>query len=376
MRLPALALLAALPVACDGPTSEHPSPRGLVIQNDHPDDPSRPHFFDFGVLEHGSRREQAIRFLNTDPAPVTITEASPACACTSAKRLRLIGEDGSVLEEGNLERRGAMLTVPPGGLAELLLGVNTKSVLPNKEKLAILRLQTDSLNSPFITLEVHLATTRPFLVSPSSIQIGQVPYSHGGAQQCEVMTSSKGADERVLGISSASDGLEATLDYVFVNDEHVWTVTARTLPLLPKGPIRGQVVLDTALETGERGTLRIDVWAQVVDDVGFDRPNPHFGRLRPGETRTLPLQLVARVPGMRVQVEDVVLRGPAAEHLSVRFGPKEGTYVDETGLSELWSVDVVAAGTLPPGRFEVELIALLTDDQVSEVRTKVQGVVQ
>ena len=223
---------------------------------------------------------------------------------------------------------------------------------------------------------MHLATTRPFLGSPSSIQIGQVPYSHGGAQQCEVMTSSKGADERVLGISSASDGLEATLDYVFVNDEHVWTVTARTLPLLPKGPIRGQVVLDTALETGERGTLRIDVWAQVVDDVGFDRPNPHFGRLRPGETRTLPLQLVARVPGMRVQVEDVVLRGPAAEHLSVRFGPKEGTYVDETGLSELWSVDVVAAGTLPPGRFEVELIALLTDDQVSEVRTKVQGVVQ
>lgn len=378
MRLPAPALLVtlplvALPLACGGSPEE---PRGLVIQNEDPDDPARPHFFDFGELEHGSQREQAIRFLNTDPTPVTITEASPACACTSAKRLRLVDPGGAVLEEGDLERRGAMLTIPPGGVAELLLGVNTKSVLPNKEKLAILRLQTDSLNSPFITLEVHLATTRPFLVSPPSIQVGQVPFSHGGAQQCEVMTSRKGAEERVLGIRSTSGGIEASLDYVFINAEHVWTVTARTLPLQPKGPVRGQVVLDTSLENGERGTLEIDVWAQVVDDVGFDRPNPHFGRLRAGETRTLPLQLVARAPGLRIQVEDVVLRGSAAEHLSVQFQPQEGAYVDDEGLCELWSVDVVAGEGLPPGRFEVELIALLTDEQFPEVTTQVQGVVQ
>jgi hypothetical protein len=374
MRHLALAILGVLLVACgeDGPVVS----AGLIIQNDAPDDPSRPFFFDFGRVEHGTRQELPIYFLNTETEPIIVREIDPACACTSAKRLTLVDEAGQVLREGNLERRGDMLTVPPGGRVELLLGVDTRSVLPNREKLAIMRITTDSLNTPWITLEIHLLTHRPFLVTPASIQLGAVPFAHGGAAQCRIMTGTKDGDSTVVGVRSTSGEVEATLDYVFVNDEHVWTLTARVPPLQPMGAMRDKIVLDTIDSKGVEGTLAVDVWASVVEDVGFTRVNPHFGVIRVGRSATLTLELVARVPGMRVRLLDVQLSGPAAEHITATWGPTPGAYVDDEGKSETWAVSLEAGVGLAEGRFEAQLRALLSDDQYPVVSTKVQGLVR
>ncbi len=372
---PQLALLLGLALSLLASCGGRAPQEGLVIQREHFDDPTRPLFFDLGMLEFGTRHELPLRWRNTDATPVTILEVDPACSCTAAKHLRLIDEQGSVLEEGDLDRRGEMLSIPPGGLAELVVGINTASVVPNREKLAVMRIQTSSLQTPFLTLEIHLETHRAFLVSPASIQVGGVPTSYGGSAQCTVMTGKKGADSRVLGIHSSSEGIEPTLEYLFVNEEHVWTLTARVLPMQPKGPLHGTIELDTIDERGQKGILAIDVWAQVVDDVGFDRPKPHFGALRPGESRQLTMELLSRVPGLRLHVSEMRLHGPAADHLRVEFAPRPGAYVDSDGACEAWSVTLDVDGELPPGRFEAELEALLDDDQYPRVTTTIQGVV-
>ena len=135
-------------------------------------------------------------------------------------------------------------------------------------------------------------------------------------------------------------------------------------------------MLRTTDDAGDEGELSIDVWAQVVDDVGFAQRNPHFGVLALGETGTLPLILVARVPGMRVRLEDVRLEGPAASHLTVTFQPEVGAYLDDDGSCQRWEVRVVADGALPAGAFEAELIALLDDDQHPQARTTLRGMVR
>lgn len=361
--------LAGLP-ACDAGAE---TGGGLVVLNDDPVDPRRPHFFDLGELEHGTRTELPVLLENRDPVPVTIEHVDPACQCTSVKRLRLVDEEGRVLREGDVERDGRMLTVPSGGRTELLLGVNTLSVRPNRDRLAILRVVSDSVTTPFLTLEVHLRSHKPFSVTPRSLQLGAIPQSHGGSKQVRILTGVPDSGARVAGVRETTGGVEATLDHHVDGAEPVWVLTARVPPLKPKGGLREKVVLDTVEADGEEGTLEVDVWAQVVDDVGFDRPTPFFPPVREGETSTLELDLVARVPGMRVRLEDVRVSGPAAEHVSATFRPAEGYYVDDDRRCERWTLELEAGPGLPPGRFEAELVALLDDDQWPEVRTTLAG---
>ncbi len=376
------ALLLSLPLcltACDpardlAPVTDNES--GLVIDNEDPADPARPHYFNIGMLEHGTRSELPVYLVNRAAEEVTIQHVDPACMCTCAKRIRLVDEAGTILEEGDVKRRGNVLTVPPGGRVQLLIGVNTRSVVANTKKLAIMRVVSDHPENPYLTIEVHLETNRAFMVTPASIRLGEIPQGYGGSAQTSIMTGKRGGGERLMDVKSTTGDIETNLDYLFVNGEHTWTLTATVPPLKPMGALREKVVLRTLLEDGEEDTLEIDVWAQVVDDVGFDRSNPHFGALNFGETRTLNLDLVARVPGMRVRMEGVELTGPASDHLTVTWSPKYGEYVDDDGAAERWTLKIVTHAELPSGRFEADLVALLADDQVPEVRTKLNGFVR
>ncbi|MDA1265281.1 MAG: hypothetical protein O2816_09415 [Planctomycetota bacterium] len=377
MRL-LLLLFALLPLAACGDSAGGAAakPAGLVILNDDPADPRRPFFFDMGRLEHGTRHELPIRMRNTSAESVKIKYASGVCLCLAPERIRLVDEDGQVLEEGDLERQGEVLTVPAGGLVELLLGVNTRSMTANSQKLAILQLGTDAPATPFVQFEVHLESYRPFLISPKSVQLGAIPHTYGGSGQVEVMTGVRRGQGKVVGIRGTTNDLAATIEYLFVNGEHIWTLTAVVPPMKPKGAFQGVVTLDATDDEDEPTTLDIPVYAQVVDDVGFDRAVPNFGGMVQGQTRTLPLDVVARIPGLRVRLEDVRLSGPSAEHMSVTWGPKEGAYVDDAGHCERWALQVVASSTLPAGRIEAQVLVLIDDEQYPEVRTDLFGQVR
>ena len=368
--IPILALALA---ACDaGPGG------GLVVVD--PVYPDRPFYHDFGALRHGSRAEHRVRLRNLDREPVTFQFASPACTCTVPRALDLIDENGALIEEGDLERAGEILTVPPDGLCEFVLGVNTAMVRPNEHKLAIVRLGSTSRTTPYLTFEIHLVAEKLFTVKPADIRMGEIPRGYGGTAKATIMTGVARSDARLIDIVDTVAGddwdLTARLDHIFVNGEHVWTLVPTLSENLPLGPKHGKVVLSTTDATGQgdAGRLEVDVWAQVVEDVLLLPRRPHFGVVPEGTEGTLRVALKALVPGTRVRVESARVQGPVAQHLSVAYGP--AGYVDDEGRAARWELVLTSDEELGTGIFKGRLVVDLDDEQYPVVETGFEGFVR
>jgi len=367
---PLLLLLACFAAAC-GPAQVG----RLVIDNPDPDDPARPTFFDIGTLRHGTRTRLPVHFTNDGRGPVTLMHVDPACQCTVAERVRLVAQDGGILVEGDVRRDGNMLVVPAGGRMELVVGINTKSLLPNRDKLAVMRLRTSSPETPFITLEIHLMSESLFQVTPDALRLGEVPESYGGSARVEIMTGWPKSPARILEVVEATGAVQAQMTHVHVNGEDIWALVASLSPGLPRGAVREKVVLATTDREGhgDGGRLEITVWAMVGPDVGLSRRHLHFGVLPQGTSGTLELEVVARVPGLRLSVAGVEFGGPAAAHLSASFAPAPGRYVDVEGRCERWVLTLAADAALPPGPFQGTVTVLLDDEQYPCIEAPVAG---
>lgn len=371
-RLLSLLAIATLFSACSDPSSA--GGQGLVMLE--PENPDRPFFHDAGALPYGSSVEHTWSFRNTDSEPVTIKTANPACACTRLKDLRYLPEDGSSPVRGDLDAGRDLLTVPAGATLELVVGISTTSLQPNTDRLAVMRVTTSSRVTPFLTFEVHVKADKPFLVKPAEIRIGDIPLSHGGAGKTLVMTGVRGGAARILDVLEVSGGLEAELDYQFVNGEHHWTVLARVPGGRDMGVIHERVTLSTTDSDGlgDDGRLILDVWANVVEDV-YVAPRMHFGVIREGEPKTMDVGIRALVPGMRVRVEGVQLVGESSEFIEVLDILPVG-YVDDEGRTNAWTLKLQAGDSLPQGAFDLELLVGLDDEQYPEVKSRIQGVVR
>lgn len=348
--------------------------RGLVVVA--PAIPERPFFHDFGTLRHGTRTEHAVHLRNTDPEPVTILSADPACACTRARALRLVDGEGTLVEEGDLESRTGMLTVPPGGLVELVIGMNTASILPNQEKLAVMRVRTSSENTPFLTFEMHVLAEKLFTATPGEIRMGEIPTGSGGSARTNIMTGARDSLARIVEVLETTGAVTAELEEVFVNDEFVWGLTATFPPLLPLGPQHATIVLATtdAEGQGAGGRFEIAVWASVVPDVVVLPHNLHFGALAPGEGGTLEATLRALVPGARVKVLEAQVEGPRADLFAIDYEPQG--YVDDQGRSDRWALRVTSSPEMASGRFAGTLRLRLDDEQTPEVVEEFAGYVR
>ena len=346
---------------------------GLVVLN--PDDPERPRFHDMGTMPHGSRGEWVVRMQNLDPVPVTIRSINVACACVRAKSVRWIDADGKVLAEGDPQSREMALEVPAGGLLELVIGVYTASIRPNSERLAILTLVSTSKVTPFLAFELHINPQKLFSLKPSEARLAEIPRGYGGSQKINIMTGLRGSEARLLEVIETSAGVEAELDYLFVNNEHTWGLLVRVLPNQPPGAFRGKVVLSASDAQGQ-GTeqrLEVPVWAQVVEDVTITPHILNFGNLLPGVEGQLRAKVRALVPGARVKVIAIEVSGEVAEHLSVTFSPVG--YVDADGRCEAWDVIVFSDTEMPQGRFRGALTVKLDDEQYPTLEKAFQGLV-
>ena len=371
MRLSTLAPLglALASSACDG---AEPA-RGLVVVD--PDDPARPFFHDAGTLPRGAREQHVWRLRNTDRVPVTFTSATPACQCTRVKAMRTAPAGAHEPVLGRLDSPDGILTVPAGGEMELVVETITASLTPNVDRLAILRVNTSSKHTPFLTFEIHVKAAEPFRVTPGEIRIGEVGISHGGSGTAQVQPAVLDSTLRLTGVKETSGGLTAELDYLFVTGQHVWTVTATVPPGHPRGVAHGEVLLGTVdEEDGSTGEVAVEVWANVLDDVHMAE-RLHFGAVPAGEEKPMVAHVRALVPGMRVRVLEAIFEGPAADSLRVD-GITARTYADADGRSSHWEVELVAGDDLARGPFEATLVVRLDDEQYPELRARVQGVVR
>jgi len=364
---------AALLAACGRPEPA----RGLVVLD--PENAARPFFHDAGTLEFGARTEWTWSLENTDQAPVTILSATPACHCTRLKDLRAWPAGGGPAIEGDPNAKGALLVVPPLARLELVLGIQTASVLPNQDRLAILRVNTSSPATPFLNFEVHVRARRTFLVKPAEIRIGDMAHTHGGSGSTTIMTGVPDSPARVLSVLETTGGLEAVLDYQFVNQEPVWTLTATVPPGDPEGArglVHEKVVLATtdAEGEGDQGRLAIEVWANALEDVVIDR-RVLLGAIPRDVEKRAEVTVRALVPGMRVRVLSAELSGRDAQSLVVAgFEPR--AYADDQGRSNLWSIALATRAGLEPGLLEARLTVRLDDAVTSELSTSVEGVVR
>lgn len=372
VRLPWLLALAGVLACGRGPSDHAPEPGGLRVTN--PTDPARPAFHDFGRVGYGSSLDHTIVLENTDPCPVKVMSIQGGCSCTAVTRIVCRSLDGSVIE-GDPRAANDILTAPPGSSIELDVRVDTTKTDPNRDKLAILRLRSDSEVTPFITFELHVYAERLFTLTPAVLRMGPLAQSHGGSRPVRVLLADRSSPARVLATEVQGEHVHATVDETVVAGDIIWVVNVTAPALSPLGAFRDVIVLHTtgADGTGEGPPLEIEVWGEIVPDVVIEPRQLNFGLLEPGAHGRVQASLRALVPGARVKIEGHELDPALGDHIAVTCEPLAP---DATGRCPEWRVVLEADGELPQGRFAARLTLHLDDSQVPEVAVDVLGQVR
>ena len=368
-RAPVLLMLLAAFASCDSQPQ-----LGLVAQN--PVDAKRPYFHDFGTLEFGQEVQRTFTFLNTDPHPVTVLSLHPACTCTRVRSMSTVPAGGGPAIKGDLEMAENIIRVQPGGILDMVVAVNTKSIRPNSDSLNILRVRTDSKNTPFMTFELHVFAEKLFTLSPADLRLGDVPISHGGSKRLSILTGYPHSPAEVVAILEATGGIEATLQPTLAGSEMRWDLTATLPPLTELGIRHETILLSTTDDAGEgnAGRLLVHVWARVVPDVIIRADPIHFGLVSAAEGGQALAELQALVPGARVRILQARYEGAGLEPLQCEYAPLG--YVDSEGRCDRWSLRLLVPAGMAPGRFQGSLECLLDDEGSPSVSVSLQGVVR
>lgn len=360
----ALAVLVLLVAqGCQEHSPTRPSAQGLVILNGYPE---RPYFHDFGNLPFGQQAQHVFEIENTDPVPVAIQDMKASCGCVTP-RVSYTAADGRVVE-GALAGDGPVITLPPGALARITVKVDTTHVQRmNTDKLEQVRLRSDSLATPYITLEMHLVVERLFRSVPERIDLGLVPQSTGKSARADLSTEIRGSAARILGVESVEGPLVVHVDATEMAGETLWILSLDVKPEQALGTLVGKVKLQTtgADGTGAGLSLEVPVIGQVVPDVVLD---PGLLVFRTGEAGSAPRAeavLVALVPGERVLIRSTALSGAAADQLRVEATPIEP---DENGRATRWKVAVEVSETARDQAFSGTLTIETDHPRVPTVR--------
>ena len=364
-----LALL--FPAACD---RGHEAERGgLTVLNPVEGRP----FFDFGQVPYGSTVEHVFEIRNDEANPVRIRELMPSCGCATP-RIHYVAADGSRVE-GTSGTDGAVIVLPPGAVAQLLVRVDTTQVQTmNIDKLATVRIRSDSATRPFLTVEMHLLVVRTMQAVPGSIELGQSPRSSGRSGRSDVTCALPGKSVRVRGIEKIEGPFTATVDATEISGVPVWIVVATVANDLPIGPARGKVILATTKEdgTGEGASFEISVSAQIAPDVVLRPPVLAFGTIAKGTAARVVGDLVALVPGERFHVTATeVTTEPqgAAQWIASEATPVDP---DDEGSSSSWTIVLQSWPKLEEPLFSGTLVLRTDHPKAAEIRVPFSGAVR
>ncbi len=361
-------LCSLLLAACgEGPsTSGASSPgtatgRGLVILNPTSD---RDYFHEFGRLAHGDIVSHVFKLKNTDTRPVTIEDLQASCSC-SKPMVSYIDENGARIVGKRLEN--PVIVLPPGVTAEVSITVDTNHVrVKNVDKLAQVRLMSDSLNTPFITFEMHLLVELAFQATPPMLAMKQVPISGGGHTSCDIVRAVRKDQANILEVLESSPGLEVTIDHFESFGVQVWRVSAVLIPPLKRGSWQGEILLRTSGNDGEGegAPFRIPVTAQITDDIVIQPTPLGFTPFSTTDGAIASARLLALAPGHRVKILDAHIEGELPEGLVLSYEPKQP---DGQGRSEQWNLTLTAPASYPPERVVGRLVFDLDDPNMKRV---------
>jgi hypothetical protein len=342
--------------------------QGLVIENPVG---NRRTFFDFGDVAFGREIKHVFQIRNADLDPVTIHDILPSCGCTVA---RITYEDAGGKEVmGSIAPGERVITLPPGVLAHLTLSVDTTHVeTMNRDKLTQVRVRSDSKNTPYLTLEMHLVVRRSFRSVPDRIELSESPRSAGKSGRADITVEEAKSQAQIRGIASIEGPFDATVDPTTVSGVEVWILVATPKPDLPLGPARGRVTLATTRDdgTGEGPPFSVSLSAQITEDVVLHPAVLTLKRPKPDEALSARTELEALIPGQRVKVLGTKVEGLGAEALHVELAP---TDPDVHGRASLWEIRLRAAPDTQVPTFAGHLTIELDHPRVPKLEVRYSG---
>ena len=343
--------------------------RGLVIRNPS-SDPTRPYYHSFGVLPLGRIATHVYELVNTDPAPVTVERVIPACTCTLGRAWFVDAEgrrtDGSLAQE-------PVIVVPPGAVLHLEFRLDSRAVQhKNTDRLSTVSIACDSPNAPYLQLEMHSLVEVALQATPSPLELRELPQSSGGGGATRVATARTGSAVRVLGLSSASPGLEVSVQEAELLGERLWQVSVDVEPGLPIGPLLGEVVLAVSGPdgSGEGEPFVIPVRARIVEDVVVLPGAIGFGRFDPASGASAEALVRALVPGERVRVLGAELEGESSEGIELEWAAEQP---DAQGRSATWRIRLHAPPALAGRRVHAKLRVELDHPTLRWVEARLAG---
>ncbi len=334
----------------------------------------RPYFHDFGEVPRGDILEHTFRLRNAEDGPISLLDTQGTCSCTSVRRIRAVLPDGTTVE-GDPRKKDGMLDLPAGAVAEMTVRMDSSKAAANHNKLEVLRLRTNSTRTPYLTFEVRFFPRQLFQVTPSVLDLQDVPQGAGKSGKVDIVTGVKGSPARILGIAQQGEHARAEISETFSLDESLWVVNVTWPANQAMGAFKDTVVLSTTDAKGEGAadTLEIPVWARVVSDVVIYPQQINLGALQQGESKTVSAELRALTPGLYTKVRKAFAEGESSGHIEIA---SEAVAPDSLGRSKTWKLSIAVSPGLPPGRIDAVLVVSLEDEQFPEVRAPLVGYVR
>ena len=372
--------LVATPILGCGNEAEvtnHGVEPGLVVAIQPDEDPERPGYFDFGVVEDGQIVSHTFVLENKDSRDVTIQKVDPGCGCTVARVMR-IEKDGSRTPP-MAERPLELLILEPGMRAEIELLVDTKAVkIKNIDKLFMVRISTNALDNPYLTLECHLIVDQPWQIAPASVNLLNVPQGAGATGKVTIKSANEKKGLMLGEIQSLPKGTTAKLVRQEQFQAPVWTLEAGFLAPVPIGRQGFDVWIDTVRADGSPAEpILVKVAGNVTADVGFMpermilRPNPSGIGIKTevGLGKTI-AKLSSHLSGHTLKVVGYQITGDQADHLEFDAQPVRP---NANGASSEWNLSLIAKDSLSVEKFTGTINIELDDAQYKQMELPYVG---
>lgn len=314
---------------------------GLAIVD--PQHPAHPNWVDLGAIPFGDTVRYEVPLANLEAGPQVIQSIQSGCSCT-VPSIYYEAPDGTVVR-GNLHDRGNVLTVPAGGVAKLLLEVDsTQSPTRNKPKLVVVRIVTDSPTVPFTSLDVRMRIDAPFVAVPAAVDLGRVAINGGGRGSTRILP--EGEDQpRITGVLGASEGVIASVAEDIQVGRLGWRLDVELPAPLRPGYRELEVQLSTTVAGEEARPFVVPVRVNAVQDFEVRPSRLLLQPPSPGAADLAEVALVAYMPGLRFHVSEVSLHGERTDDLEITALADRP---DITGRSQRWVLRLEAQGDLGP----------------------------
>jgi len=349
---------------------------GLVVQIQPDEDPERPGYFDFGVIENGQFALHTFVLKNMDPRQLIVQKVDSGCGCTVA-RIMKVEDDGTrtpPLAKNPLE----LIILDPGQVVEIALRVDTDEVkVKNTDKHFMVRVSTDSVDRPYLTLECHLVVDMPWQLAPSSLNLPRIPQGAGATGR--VTIKALGTSGLLLGdIREIPSGTTATLTRQEQYTDPIWLLEAGFTPPVPLGRQAFSIWIDTVRKDGEPGEpLQVFVAGTTSPDVAFSperlflRPNPKGVGVKTEDGLGMTIgKLRTHLDGHFLRVVGFQIKGDHADELEFNAVPVRP---NPNGSSKEWDLSLIAKDTLSAPSFTGTVVLELDDPQYKKMELDYVG---